>query len=255
MQYFDSHAHYYDEKFNSDRDELLSSLPQNNVSHVINAGTNFDTSVISINLAEKYPYMYAAVGIHPEDITKDASIDKIKKLTSKNKVVAIGEIGLDYYWNSSNKEIQKKYFLKQLQLANEVKLPVIIHDRDAHNDILTTLKSCPVDKFGVIHCYSGSLEMAKLFLNMGYYLGFGGTSTFNNAKTVIEVLKYIPSDRILIETDAPYLTPVPFRGKRNNSMYLKYIVEKIAEIKNTLPEEIAKITSDNAKKLFNTNWH
>jgi len=253
MKYFDSHAHYNDEKFDIDRDELLSSLPKNNVSYVINAGTNFATSLFSINLSEKYPYIYAAVGIHPEDISPNDSLGNIKELASHPKVVAIGEIGLDYYYDSSTKELQKEYFLNQLKLANEVNLPVIIHDRDAHNDILTTLKSCPVDKSGVIHCYSGSLEMAKIFLNMGYYLGFGGTSTFSNAKNVIEVLKYIPLDKILIETDSPYLTPVPFRGKRNNSMYLKYVVEKISEIKNISPEEIAQITSDNAKKLFNIN--
>lgn len=253
MEYFDSHAHYNDEKFDTDRDELLSSLQKNSISHVINAGTNYNTSLFSINLAKKYSYIYAAVGIHPEDISLNESIDKIKELTKNDKVVAIGEIGLDYYWDSSNKEQQKEIFLSQLKLANEIKLPVIIHDRDAHNDILLSLKTCPVDKSGVIHCYSGSLEMAKLFLNMGYYLGFGGTSTFSNAKTVIEVLKYIPIDKILIETDAPYLTPVPFRGKRNNSMYLKYIVEKIAEIKNISSEQIAEITSNNAKKLFNIN--
>jgi len=251
MKYFDSHAHYNDEKFDIDRDDILLSLPQNNVSHVINAGTNYDTSLFSINLAQKYSYIYAAVGIHPEDIDINNSIDKIKELTKHVKVIAIGEIGLDYYYDVSKKEIQKDYFFNQLQLANEVKLPVIVHDRDAHQDIWDILKSCPVDKSGVIHCYSGSLEMAKLFLNMGYYLGFGGTSTFSNAKTVIEVLNYIPLDRILIETDAPYLTPVPFRGKRNNSMYLKYVVEKIAEIKKVSAEEIADITSNNAKKLFN----
>jgi len=253
MKYFDSHAHYDDTKFDEDRDELLSSLPINSVSHVINNSINYNTSLFSIKLSKKYDYIYAAIGVHPENVDEKDSLEKIKELANNEKVVAIGEIGLDYYYTTSNKELQKEYFENQLKLANELKLPVIIHDRDAHNDILTTLKSHPVDKSGVIHCYSGSLEMAKLFINMGYYLGFGGTSTFSNAKTVVEVLKYMPLDKILIETDSPYLAPVPFRGKRNNSMYLKYVVEKIAEIKNSTPEEIAEITSNNAKKLFNIN--
>ena len=251
MYYFDSHAHYDDEKFDIDRDEILSSMNINSVSYIINAGTNIKTSKFSIELTKKFEFIYAAVGIHPENVAENEDISEIKRLASQNKVVAIGEIGLDYYYDSSNKDIQKDYFIRQLILANEMNLPVIIHDRDAHGDIVNILKEHSINKKGVIHCYSGSLETAKILLNMGFYLGFGGTLTFNNAKSAPEVLKYTPLDKILIETDSPYLAPTPFRGKRNNSMYLKYVVEKIAELKNIRPEEIAQTTMDNAKKLFN----
>ncbi|MBQ7667813.1 MAG: TatD family hydrolase [Clostridia bacterium] len=251
MEYFDSHAHYDDAKFDIDRDEILSIMQQNSVSNIINAGTNIKTSKISIELANKYDFIYAAIGIHPENVFENESVDDIKALYSPNKkIVAIGEIGLDYYYDTSNKDIQKKYFVSQLNLANELNLPVIIHDRDAHGDTLDILKNTPLDKKGVLHCYSGSLESAKIILNLGFYLGFGGTLTFNNAKSVPEVLKYAPLDRILIETDSPYLAPNPYRGKRNNSMYLKYVVEKIAELKNISEEEISEITKNNAKKLF-----
>jgi len=250
MDIFDTHAHYDDQAFNKDRDELLSSMFQNNVKYIINQSIDVETSRFSVNLSEKYPHVYAAVGIHPEDVDKKDSIDDIKSLASNKKVVAIGEIGLDYYHNSTNKEIQMEYFTKQLFLANEVNLPVVIHDREAHKDILDTLKSIKVNNCGVIHCFSGSVEMAKELIKLGYYLGFDGPITFKNAKTAIDVLKYIPNDRILIETDAPYLTPVPFRGKRNNSMNLVHVINKIAEIKGISADEIAKITMNNAKTLF-----
>lgn len=248
--YFDSHAHYNAEQFDTDRDELLKAMPSNSVSYIINAGTDITSSQFSIELANKYPFMYAAVGIHPEDVDKNESLVEIKKLADNKKVVAIGEIGLDYYWDTSTKEKQIEYFKNQLHLANELNLPVIIHDREAHQDTLNILKEIPVNKKGVLHCYSGSVEMANEFLKLGYYLGFGGSSTFKNAKNVIEVIKEVPENKFLIETDAPYMTPVPFRGKRNNSMYLKYVVEKIAEIKNMTTKQIEELSENNAKMLF-----
>ena len=251
MNIFDTHAHYDDESYNEDRDEILAAMPQNNVKYIINQGVNISTSKIAVSLAEKYPHIYAAVGIHPEDVNKIEDINEIKKLTLNKKVVAIGEIGLDYHYDNTNRPLQLTYFKKQLELANDVNLPVVVHDRDAHKDILDTLKSIKLNKFGVVHCFSGSVEMANELIKLGYYLGFDGPITFKNAKTALDVLKYMPLDRILIETDAPYLTPVPFRGKRNNSMYLIHVINKIAEIKGITPEEIAEITMNNAKTLFN----
>lgn len=249
--YFDSHAHYNDEQFDTDRDELLKVMHNNSVSYIINAGTDLSSSLFSIELAKKYPFVYAAVGIHPEDVDKSESLVETKKLATHEKVIAIGEIGLDYYWDTSTKEKQIEYFKNQLHLANELNLPVIIHDRDAHQDTLNILKEIPVNKKGVLHCYSGSVEMAREFLKLGYHLGFGGSSTFKNAKNVLEVIKEVPNDRFLIETDAPYMTPVPFRGKRNNSMYLKYVVEKIAEVKELTPKQVEELSENNAKTLFN----
>lgn len=250
MNIFDTHAHYDDEAFNEDRFALLSVMPENNVKYIINQGVDIKSSLDSIKLSEKYPHIYAAIGIHPLDVKKMEDVSKIKELARHEKVVAIGEIGLDYYYETETKALQLKYFKNQLNLANELNLPVVIHDRDAHKDTLDTLKEIKVGNNGVIHCYSGSLEMAKELLKLGFYLGFDGPVTFKNAKTVIDVLKYIPLDRILVETDAPYLTPVPFRGKRNNSMYLTYIIDAIAKIKEISPEEMADITLNNAKTLF-----
>ena len=253
MNIFDTHAHYDDKAFDEDRYELLDAMSKNNVKYIINQGTDIETSKFSIALAEKYDYIYAAVGIHPEEIYKEENVEDIKKLASHKKVVAIGEIGLDYHYDNTNKEDQLKYFTEQLHLANDVNLPVVIHSRDAQKDTLDTLKSIKINNNGVIHCFSGSLESAKEFLKLGYYLGFDGPITFKNAKNALEVLEYIPLDKILIETDAPYLTPIPFRGERNNSMYLTYVINKIAEIRKISPEEVANITMNNAKTLFKIN--
>ena len=250
MDIFDTHAHYDDTAYDNDRDEILSAMPKNNVKYIINQGVDVSTSKATVSLAEKYPHIYAAVGIHPQEVNKLEDINDICKLTAHKKVVAIGEIGLDYHYNDTNKELQLSYFRNQLDLANDVNLPVVIHDRDAHKDTLDTLKSIKINNSGVIHCFSGSVEMAIELIKLGYYLGFDGPVTFKNAKIAIDVLEYIPLDRILIETDAPYLTPSPFRGKRNNSMYLVHVIEKIAEIKGTTAEKIAEITIDNAKELF-----
>lgn len=253
MDIFDTHAHYDDKAFDEDRYELLDAMSKNDVKYIINQGTDVETSKFSISLAEKYSYIYAAVGIHPEEIYKEESILEIKKLIPHKKVVAIGEIGLDYHYDSTNKEDQLKYFTEQLHLANEVNLPVVVHSRDAQKDTLDTLKAIRINNNGVIHCFSGSLESAKEFLKLGFYLGFDGPITFKNAKNALEVLEYMPLNRILIETDAPYLTPTPFRGERNNSMYLTYVINKIAEIKKISPEEVANITMNNAKTLFKIN--
>ncbi len=253
MDIFDTHAHYDDKAFDEDRYELLDAMAKNDVKYIINQGTDVETSKFSISLAEKYDYVYAAVGIHPEEIYKEESVTEIKKLIPHEKIVAIGEIGLDYHYDNTNKEDQLKYFIDQLNLANEVNLPVVVHSRDAQKDTLDTLKAIKINNSGVIHCFSGSLESAKEFLKLGYYLGFDGPITFKNAKNALEVLEYMPLDKILIETDAPYLTPTPFRGERNNSMYLTYVINKIAEIKKILPEEVANITMNNAKTLFKIN--
>lgn len=250
MKIFDSHAHYDDEQFNEDRDEILSAMPKNNVAYILNAGCDYNSSLASIEMSKKYDFIYAAVGIHPHEAHKNESLSNIESLCSNKKVVAIGEIGLDYHYNFSPRDIQIKYFEEQLELANKVNLPIIVHDRKAHEYVMTSLKKIPVNKTGVIHCYSGAKEMARDLLNMGYYLGFGGAITFANAKKTIEVLEYVPLDRILIETDCPYLSPVPFRGKRNNSMYLTHVIDKISEIKGFSREEIADTTLNNAKKLF-----
>lgn len=250
MRIFDTHAHYDDESFDEDRDELLSSLSKNDVICVINQGIDVKTSKFSIKLAEKYDYIYAAVGIQPQEVYKEESLDEIKKLASHKKVVAIGEIGLEYHYDVGPRELQIKYFEEQIKIANDLKLPIIVHNREAHLDTLTVLKRTPAINGGVIHCFSGSIETAKEFLKLGYYLGFDGPITFKNAKTAIEVLEYAPLDRILVETDAPYLTPIPFRGNRNNSMYIKYIIEKIAEIKGYNSNELAEILISNSLSLF-----
>ena len=251
MIIFDTHAHYDDSSFDEDRDELLSIMPENSVKWVINQGIDVETSKFSIKLAEKYDYIYAAVGIQPQEVYKEENLNEIRKLAAHPKVVAIGEIGLEYHYDVAPRELQIRYFEEQVKIANDVNLPIVVHNREAHLDTLTVLKRTPADNGGVIHCFSGSVETAKEFVKLGYYLGFDGPITFKNAKTAIEVLEYAPLDRILVETDAPYLTPVPFRGNRNNSMYIKYIVEKIADVKKISVDELEKILVNNSLNLFN----
>ena len=251
MNIFDTHAHYDDDAFNEDRDELLAALPKNDVKCVINQGIDIKTSKFSIELAEKYDYIYAAVGIQPQEVYKEESLSEIEKLAKHPKVVAIGEIGLEYHYDVAPKELQIEYFERQIEIANKLSLPIVVHNREAHADTLSILKRAPANASGVIHCFSGSVETAKEFLKLGYFLGFDGPITFKNAKTAIEVLEYVPLDKILVETDAPYLTPMPFRGTRNNSIYIKYTLEKIADIKHITTNEIADITMKNALNLFN----
>lgn len=247
----DIHAHYDDEAFDSDRDMLLDSLfNEKGVKAIINAGCNLESSVFSVKLAEKYDGMYAAVGFHPQEVDKFkvSDLSTIKELLSHPKVVAIGEIGLDYHWVSDNKDQQKTLFRKQLELAVETDMPVIIHERDCVADCLEIVLDYNVK--GVFHAFSGSMETAKILLDRGWYISFPGTVTFKNAKHPVENASVVPDDRILTETDAPYLTAHPFRGKRNDSSYMKYTLEKIAEIRNTTIENIERITEENAKKLF-----
>jgi TatD DNase family protein len=249
---FDSHAHYDDDAFKEDRDETIKGLCKENVIGVLNCGASIQGARDSVELANKYDFFYAAVGIHPEhaDQFDEKIIGELKLLAENKKVKAIGEIGLDYYYEENPpREIQKTTFRTQMSLAKELGLPVVIHDRDAHEDTLNILKEFP-QVTGVVHCFSGSIEFAKECLKLGYYIGFTGVVTFKNAKKIIDVAKEVPLDRVLVETDAPYMAPVPYRGKRNQSDYVKYIIEKLAEIKETTVEKISEITIENTKKLF-----
>lgn len=254
MQYFDSHAHYDDKRFREDREELLRELlPASGVSHIINIGCDVKSSERSIRLADRYDYIYAAVGVHPHELYDMSSqtIAKLKKLSEHPKVVAIGEIGLDYYYDTHPRELQRFWFRQQLRLAEEVTLPVVIHSREASQETFDIIQSTQVRR-GSIHCYSGSAQMAVDYVKMGFHIGVGGVVTFSNAKKLVETVEAVPIEHILIETDCPYLSPNPNRGKRNDSSNLKYVVEKIAEIKKMTPEAVAKITAENAKSLFLT---
>ncbi len=247
---FDTHAHYDDERFNEDRDELLSSLFKGSVSCIINCGCDLKSSLTTIALAEKYENLYAAIGVHAHEASDCTADDlaKIASLYSHEKVVAVGEIGLDYYYDFSPRERQIEVFTQQIKLANELDLPVIIHDREAHEDTLNILKEYRPK--GVVHCFSGSVEMAKEIVKLGLYIGLGGAVTFKNAKKPIEVAEYLPLDRLLLETDAPYMTPVPFRGKRCDSAHIMYTAERIAEVKEMGAQELIDVCNDNANKLF-----
>lgn len=249
---FETHAHYDDEAFDEDREKLLEELPEKGVCGVITAGADLKSSVASVHLAEKYPYIYAAVGVHPENISENfnmASLSEFENLIKEHeKVVAVGEIGLDYHFRQDNKEIQKEVFLKHIELANKHSLPVLVHDREAHGDTMEILKN--MKPKGIVHCFSGSVEMAKEVVKLGMYLGIGGVVTFKNAKTIVEVVSETPLDVMVLETDAPYMAPVPFRGKRCDSSMIKYTAEKIAEIKEVSVEEVLKATKANAIKLF-----
>lgn len=253
MNIFDAHAHYDDEQFDEDREKVIEELKKSNVVGVLNCGASLEGCINSVSLANKHDIFYAAVGIHPEYADKfgEHTVDELKKLAQNNKVKAIGEIGLDYYYDENpEREVQKSAFIRQMELAEELKLPVIIHDRDAHEDTLNIIKRFK-GVIGEIHCFSGSVEFARECLKLGYYIGFTGVVTFKNAKKVIEVVKEVPLDRILIETDCPYMAPVPFRGKRNRSEYIEYMINKIAEIKEIEPEEVSSIAISNIERLLN----
>lgn len=250
---FDTHAHYDDEAFDEDRDQLINSLPENGVVKVVNVGASLKMSEASLELSKKYPHVYAAIGIHPDEAKEadEQGLMKIRKMIENPKVVAVGEIGLDYYWNKENKDIQKKAFVDQLDIAKEYKLPVIIHSRDAAEDTMKILKEENAGiNGGVVHCFSYSPEIAKEAVKMGFNIGVGGVLTFKNGKKAKEVVEVIPLDRIVIETDCPYLAPVPFRGKRNSSLYLPYVVEMIAEIKNIDKEEVIRETYKNGCRMY-----
>ena len=245
---FDTHSHYDDIKFNEVRDELLSSLKSKNVGRVITCGVDKSSSLRSKKLAEKYDYIYFAAGIHPENMDEVCCTDFIKEMSGHEKCVAVGEIGLDYYFDSSSAEKQKQVFEKQLILSKELNLPVIVHDRDAHADTLELLKKHRPK--GVVHCFSGSPETAKEIVSLGIYIGIGGVITFKNAKRLPEVAKELPLDRILLETDCPYLAPEPFRGKLCNSAMIEYTAKRLAEIRNISYEEVLDATFENAVNLF-----
>lgn len=248
--FFDTHAHYDDELFEADREAVIASLPGNNVSFVVNVGTDVRTSQQSIEFAEKFPFVYAAVGVHPQQCGcgEQSNLDTIKLLAQNPKVRAIGEIGLDYHYDTFSHLLQKEKFAEQLDIASELRLPAIVHDRDAHKDTLDIISSH--NSGGVVHCFSGSAETAKILLDMGWYLSFNGVITFKNARKALDVVKYVPLERILIETDSPYLTPEPFRGTRNNSSYVYLVAQKIAEVKGISADEVAAATLNNGKKLF-----
>jgi len=249
--YFDTHAHYTDEDFDSDRDEVLKAVYENGVELIINASSDLKSSLQSIELTEKYPFVYAAVGWHPHDAKtfSEESDNLLRSWCSLPKVRAIGEIGLDFYYDLSERDVQRKVFIRQMELASELHMPVVIHDREAHAECMEIIRKFPEVK-GAFHCYSGSAEMAKEILNMGWYLGFTGAITFKNAKKALEVIKMCPNDRILIETDCPYLAPVPFRGKRNDSRYLTYMAQTVAELKGLSVEETAEMTTENGRRFF-----
>lgn len=251
LMYFDTHAHYDDEAFDSDRHELLSSLSSQGVSLVVNPGCNMASSHMTVELSEKYEHVYAAVGVHPHDADEmdDSSIDILRSLAAAKKVVAIGEIGLDYHYDLSPREVQRVRFYQQMCLARELGLPAIIHEREACEDCLNIVTEFP-DVLGVYHCYSGSWETAKTILKQGWYISFTGAVTFKNARKAIEVVENMPLDRLMIETDSPYLAPVPVRGKRNSSLNLPYIAEKIGQIRGITTEEVAALTMENGKRFF-----
>ena len=247
---FDSHAHYDDERFNDDRLELVGSLPSKGITGVVNCASNMKSARMSVALSRMFDFVYAAVGIHPHDAegAENGDIDELKTLLAMEKVVAVGEIGLDYHYNFSPKEIQLEWFEKQLRLAKELDVPVIIHDREAHGDTLRLLKK--YQPKGVVHCFSGSVEMASDIVKLGMYIGLGGAVTFKNAKTPVAVASSVPAERLLIETDAPYMTPVPHRGERCDSSYIPFTAEVIASVRGTDAQEILNLTEKNARELF-----
>lgn len=248
---FDTHSHYNDESFSEDMDSVLAALPAAGICRIINCGTNVKSSAESLEMAHRYGWIFAAAGVHPSDcmlVDESTYLDEIRALCSDEKCVAVGEIGLDYHYDDTPQDIQLRFFEQQLVLANELKLPVIVHDREAHADTLTLLsKHRPA---GVLHCFSGSVETMREVVTMGMYIGLGGAVTFKNAKKPLEVACEVPLDRLLLETDCPYMTPVPHRGKRNDSSYIPFTAQKIAEVRGMDTQELIDITTGNAKRLF-----
>ena len=252
MRLFDTHAHYDADAFDADRLELLASMPGRGVELILNPGCDVPSSRAAVELAERFPFVYAAVGVHPEECGgwTGGELEALRELARCPKVRAIGEIGLDYYWEENPpRALQKEVLHAQLELAEELDLPVIIHDREAHGDCLEIVRAHP-KVTGVYHCYSGSLEDAKVLVKLGWMLSFTGSITFKNARKAPEIIAWLPMERIMVETDSPYLTPVPYRGKRNDSGYVRLVAEKIAEIKGLDPEEVARITLENGRRFF-----
>lgn len=257
MKFFDNHAHLDDEKFDEDREEIIEKIHKDEIDKFVSAGYSLESSKKSIELSKKYDFMYSTCGISPNDIPQTEEevwkeVAEIKKIAKENnKVVAIGEIGLDYHWNTENKELQKRAFIEQIKIANELNLPIQIHTRDAVMDTLEILKKNNVNKKGIFHCCPLNRELVKEGLKLGFYISFAGPVTFKNSKNANEIIEMVPNDKMLIETDSPYLSPEPFRGKRNDPRNVKLIAKRIAEVKNITTEEVANITYENAMKVFN----
>ena len=257
MKIFETHAHYDDEKFDNDRKEIIKKIKEAGISRCINIGCDINTSIKSVQYSKENDFIYAAIGLHPSNLPKTkeeicTQIQELKQIAINNKkVVAIGEIGLDYYWNKDNKQLQKYAFIKQIELAQELNLPIIIHTRDAIDDTINIIRN-NIKISGVLHCCPFNKELVKHGLEHGLYIAFGGTSTFKNAKNADEIINMVPLDKILVETDSPYLSPEPLRGKRNDSRNLKYIIKKLANTKKISEEKMAEIKYNNAEKLFKT---
>lgn len=250
---FDSHAHYDDEQFEQDRDELLLSMKERGIGYIVNIASSLSSTIQTIELANKYDFVYGTIGVHPSVVNEltEENFKELEKAANSPKIVAIGEIGLDYYWKDTLPGVQKIWLERQVELARKKKLPLVIHSRDASKDTLDMMKALKTENIGgVIHCFSYSKETAKVYLDMGFYLGIGGVITFNNAKKLKEVVEYMPLDRILIETDCPYLAPVPYRGKRNSSLYLSYIINEIASIKKIDADLVEEVTCQNAINMY-----
>ncbi len=251
---FDTHAHYDDEAFNEDREKLIDEISRSEIRKIVNVGANLVTSQNSVDLSEKYDFFYAAVGVHPDDAAEvtEEGIERLRELAKGKKVVAVGEIGLDYYWNKDNSDLQKTAFKRQIELARELSLPIIVHSRDAAADTMELLHETDAGKLGgVIHCFSYSPEIALESVKMGFYIGIGGVVTFKNAKKIKESVEAIPLEKIVLETDCPYLAPDPFRGKRNSSLYLGYVVKEIARLKGIDENTVMEQTFKNALNMYN----
>ena len=250
---FDTHTHYDDKQFDADRHELLMSMKENNVGTIINVGASLEGCRRSVEFSRQYPFMYAAVGVHPDEIgsLNEESFAWMKETAqAEEKVVAIGEIGLDYHWDVEPREVQKKWFIRQMDLARELNLPIIVHSREAAQDTFDLISEHGKGLSGVIHCYSYSPEMAKEYVKLGYHIGIGGVLTFKNAKKLKETAEVLPMEKIVLETDCPYMAPTPYRGKRNNSIYIDYVAQELATIKGLTKEEVIAQTEENAMRLF-----
>ena len=251
MNFFDTHAHYNDEKFEEDRNIIIREIKENNIKYVTVVGYNIESSIKAIEIANKYDNIYATVGISPNDLDSQIDLEKIESLAQDKKVVAIGEIGLDYYWNKENKDLQRDIFLKQIEIANKLELPISIHTREAVYDTLDILKNkIKVKNNGIFHCCPLNVELIKEAIKLGFYISFSGNVTFKNSKNADKCIETVPKEKLLIETDSPYMTPEPHRGKRNNSIYVKLVAQKIADVKNMSLEDVAKITLENAKRIY-----